>query len=405
MRDRPRGVVVAALGATQILAWGSSYYLVAPLAGPIAADTGWPLPWVVGGLSLGLCVAALVSPRMGRAIQAHGGRPVLGASSILLAAGLGLLAASSTLVSYFVAWGVLGAGMGLGLYDAAFATLGRLYGVDARRAITVLTLYGGFASTVGWPLSTALEAALGWRTTCLVYAGLQLLVALPVHLSFLPAAGGAAGRSPALHRAPSAPRSAAPAESWSPRRARLVVLLLGTILTLAAAIVAVVAVHVLGILRTRGLSLEAAVAIGALIGPSQVAARVVEMLLERHHHPIWTLVASIALMALGLVMLATDFPLVALATVIYAAGVGIESIARGTLPLALFGPASYALLMGRLATPILLAQAIAPPAAAGALLDLGTDRVLLALAVAGIVNVVLAAILFALCVGGRGRVD
>ena len=181
-----RAVVISALGVTQIFAWGSSYYLPAVLAKPIAADTGWSLSWVVGGLSLGLLIAGLVSPWVGRAIARRGGRPVLAVSAGLLAAGLSALALAHSLPAFLIAWLVIGLGMGAGLYDPAFATLGRLYGQGGRSAITTLTLFGGFASTVCWPLSAFLDAHLGWRGACLVYAGFQLAVALPAYLFVLP---------------------------------------------------------------------------------------------------------------------------------------------------------------------------------------------------------------------------
>ena len=146
-------MVISALGIGQIFAWGSSYYLPAVLAKPIADSTGWSLTWVVGGLSLGLAVAGLVSPWVGRRIERRGGRRVLAGSSVMLAAGLLMLALAQSLPVYFLGWLIVGLGMGAGLYDPAFATLGRLYGKAARSAITGLTLFGGFASTVCWPLS------------------------------------------------------------------------------------------------------------------------------------------------------------------------------------------------------------------------------------------------------------
>ena len=181
-----RVVIISVLGVTQIFAWGSSYYLPAVLAKPIAADTGWSLSWVVGGLSLGLLIAGLVSPWVGRAIARRGGRPVLAVSAGLLAAGLSALALAHSLPAFLIAWLLIGLGMGAGLYDPAFATLGRLYGHGGRSAITTLTLFGGFASTVCWPLSAFLDAHLGWRGACLVYAGFQLAVALPAYLFVLP---------------------------------------------------------------------------------------------------------------------------------------------------------------------------------------------------------------------------
>jgi len=392
-----RSVVVTTLGVTQILAWGSSYYQPAVLAKPVAADTGWPLPWVVGGLSLGLLVAGLVSPRVGRAVERTGGRPVLALSSALLAAGLAGMGLAPDLPAYLAAWAVVGLGMGAGLYDAAFATLGRLYGREARGAITDLILFGGFASTVCWPLSAFLVDVLGWRGACLAYAGLQLAVALPAHLALLP-------REPPLVATTTPPGStAAPIVAGrAPSRRRVVLLLLASALTLGAAIQGVVSVHLLTVLQARGADLAAAVALGALIGPSQVGARLVEKLLGGRHHPVWTMLASVVLAALGLGLLTAGFPVLAACLVAYGAGVGIGSIARGTLPLALFGPIGYAALMGRLAMPMLLAGALAPSAGALLLERAGPPGALAALAGAALVNVVLVASLFVLVRAGAG---
>ncbi|MBY0252501.1 MAG: MFS transporter, partial [Methylobacterium organophilum] len=182
MSGRGRLTVISALGMVEILAWGSSFYLPAVLAGPIAADTGWPLAWVVGGLSIGLLVAAIASPRVGIAIHRHGGRPVLALAALLLAAGHVVIGLAPNLPAFLAGWLLLGLGMGCGLYDPAFATLGRLYGAEARPAITTLTLWGGFASTVCWPLSAFLVEQVGWRGACLAYAGLHLAVTLPLVL-------------------------------------------------------------------------------------------------------------------------------------------------------------------------------------------------------------------------------
>ena len=182
-----RWPVITALGVTQIMAWGSSYYLPAVLARPIAVDTGWPLGWVIGGLSLGLLAAGAVSPIVGRVIASRGGRPVLAASACLLAMGLLLLSLAHSLPVFWAAWLVIGLGMGAGLYDPAFATLGRMYGESGRSAITALTLFGGFASTVCWPLSAFLESHVGWRGACQAYAAVQLGRGAS-HYLFVPAA-------------------------------------------------------------------------------------------------------------------------------------------------------------------------------------------------------------------------
>ena len=345
------------------LTWGSSFYLPAVLAGPIVADTGWPLVWVVGGLSLGLLVAAFVSPQVGAAIHRHGGRPVLALAALLLAAGLATLAFAPALPVYVAGWLLLGLGMGCGLYDPAFATLGRLYGAEARPAITTLTLWGGFASTVCWPLSALLVAHVGWRGGCLAYAGLHLLVTLPLVVLLIPEA-------PPLP-ATEQDREAGTGPLSAPERRAF--LLFAGVLILGGAIMSLVSVHLLTLLQTRGVALASAVSYGALIGPAQVGARLVEMSFKGRHHPLWTLTAALGLVGLGLVLLALGLPGVGVWLVLYGCGNGIYSIARGTVPLALFGPVRYPLLVGRLARPGLIAQALAPPAGASLLTYAGPD--------------------------------
>src|SRR5262245_36662823 len=184
-----RPLTVTALGIAQILGWGTSFYFPAVLAAPIVRDTGWSLFWVVSGTSIGLLVAGLIAPRVGAIIDRRGGRPVLAVSSLLYAVGLAGAGLAPNLPLYLLAWVVLGAGMGTGLYDAVFAALGKLYGTDARTPITNLTLFGGFASTVCWPLSALLAETFGWRGACLVYAALHLMVSLPLQMAVMPPLG------------------------------------------------------------------------------------------------------------------------------------------------------------------------------------------------------------------------
>lgn len=381
LKEPQRGFVITVLGVTQILAWGSSYYLPAVLASPIAADTGWSLTWVVGGLSLGLLLAGLVSPYVGAMIDRHGGRPILAASALLLALGQLGLGVAHSLAVYIAAWLVIGVGMGAGLYDAAFGTLGRLYGRGARSAITTLTLFGGLASTVCWPVSAVLVEESGWRGACFVYSAIQLLVALPLYLVALPreqkaanenriTEGLEAGRNPALP----------------------LLLLLAVTLTLAAFLSSTLSVHLLTILQERGMTLAAAVGLGAIVGPCQVGARAIELVVARYHHPIWTKAASVWSVAVGIGLLWTG-GFTPIALVFYGAGIGLESIARGTLPLALFGERGYARLMGRLAMPSLLVQAAAPSIGA-LLLEAGSgNEALAALFGVAAVNVALVGLL------------
>lgn len=387
---RSRRIVVATLGLTQILAWGSTYYLPAVLAKPISLQTGWPLEWVIGGLSIGLLVAGFISPKVGRAIHQHGGRPVLALSSGVFALGLVTLATATALPVYLAAWSLLGIAMAMGLYDAAFATLGGLYGVTARTYISAVTIFAGLSGTLSWPFTAALVGLWGWRVACLIYAGLHLTLALPAHLLLIP-------RSTPPHRPrdqpaddPAAARVLPEVEIASQELQPFLFAMIAASLTIGSAITSVMAVHVLSILEAHGKSLSATVALAALIGPSQVGARVYEIMFGQRFHPTWTFLTAGCLMAGGMTVLLLAFPLVAVGLILYGAGVGIMTIAKGTLPLAVFGASRYPIVIGRLALPSLIAQAIAPALAAFLLVGrAGPSAILAILAGAALLNVIL----------------
>lgn len=385
---KPRPVVVTALGIAQILGWGSSFYFPAVLAGPIVADTGWSLGWVVGGVSIGLLVAGLIAPRVGSIIDKRGGRPVLAASSMLYAAGLAGIGLAPTLPVYLASWVLLGGGMGTGLYDAVFAALGKLYGKDARLPITNLTLFGGFASTVCWPLSAFLAETVGWRGACFVYAGLHLALSLPLQMAVMPKLPALPMGEPADAVAVSTPHG-----TKTPIHEYATFALLALVLTISAGIGSIVVVHLLIFLQALGATFAAAVTLGTLFGPAQVGARVVERIFGERYHPIWTMIASCVAMAVGLALLLAGEPILAAAILIYGGGYGIMWIARGTLPLALFGPDRYATLMGRLAFPSLIVQALAPSAGALLIEHSGAIATVATLTGCAIVNVLLVAIL------------
>ncbi len=365
-------IAIAALGMVQILNWGGSYYLPAVLGKHIVGATGWSYAIVIGGLSVGLAISGLSSIFVGRRIETHGGRPVLIFASLVLALGQVLLGLAPNPTFYFLAWMVLGVGMGAGLYDAAFATLGRLYGQEARRAISTLTLWSGFASTVTWPLSAFLIERICWRGTCYAYAILELVICVPLIFALIPARGDGLTSQDTTD----APVMAEPLPLDRPTTTFAV---LAGVLTLAATSAAVMSVHMLAFFEAGGLTEAQAVATGTLLGPAQVFTRVIERVIGNRLHPIWVLLIAILLMTVGLSLMAMGAGIAVIAVVSYGAGAGIWSIARGTLPLALFGSNGYATLMGRLAMPMLICQAVSPSIGALLIEHVGASETILVL--------------------------
>jgi predicted MFS family arabinose efflux permease len=344
---RSRRFVVAALGTTQTLAWGSSYYLPAILADPIALGIGVPRSWVFAAMSGALLIAAFAGPAVGRTIDRRGGREVLALSNIVLAAGLVILAAAHGAFALFVAWAILGVGMTLGLYDAAFAALTGLYGRSARGPITGITLIAGFASTVSWPLSSFLNGALGWREAVLIWAALNLALGLPLNL-LLPAPT----RTAPIARAPD--RSI----GWKPYREML---LLAFVFAAAWFVTGAMAAHLPRLLERAGATPLQAITAAALVGPAQVAARLVEFFLLGRSHPLISARIATLLHPLGAAVFAAVGPPAAAAfAILYGAGNGLLTIARGTVPLAVFGPDGYGERTGLLGAPARAAQALAP---------------------------------------------
>jgi MFS family permease len=343
-----RMMVTTALGVSQTLAWASSYYLPAILATPISNVLGLPRAWFFAAFSVSLLIAACVGPAVGRLIDRRGGRGVLVASNIVLAAGLVLLAGASGAVMLFVAWAVLGIGMAMGLYDAGFAALTALYGRDARGPITGVTLFAGFASTVSWPLTALMNDALGWREACLVWAALNLMLGLPLNRLMLPG----------VRRALEMPHAPASAVGWKPYREML---LLAFVFSAGWFVTGAMAAHMPGLLARAGASPVEAVAAAALIGPAQVAARLAEFAILRRVHPLVSARIAVSLHPIGVGLFAlTGAPGAALFVILYGAGNGLLTIARGTVPLALFGPHGYGERTGLLGAPARAAQAFAP---------------------------------------------
>lgn len=345
---------VLVLGVTQILAWGSIFYspvLTVPL---IAADRDFTVTFAMGGFSLALLVAGLVAPRVGRLIDRYGGHRVMTAGSLLAALGLVGLTFAAHPLAYLVVWMLIGVATAASLYDAAFASLGRIFGAVARRPITLLTLAGGFASTVSWPVTHLLIDAVGWRGTYWIYAAVLALIAAPLHALALPRERA----DPDLRGepGPSVPEKVRPASGWP-------FLIVAAAFSAYAFVPSGLSAHLLAIFERAGLDAATVVMIGALFGPAQVAARICELMFGRNLHPLVVARSAVGLLLLAFALIATLGLSVATATafaIMFGMANGLITIARGTVPLALFGAAGYGAIVGRIAGPSLLMQAIAP---------------------------------------------
>jgi MFS family permease len=339
--------IILALGTTQTLAWASSYYLPAILADPIARDLGVSNNWIFAAFSASLVIAAVLGPRVGRQIDLVGGRSVLSLSNLTLAAGLALLGFTYSIPVLIAAWILLGIGMAVGLYDAAFAALGRIYGDRARRSITGITLLAGFASTVGWPLTAWGLQTIGWRNTCFAWAAAHLLIGLPLNLLMLPPITGAKAA------ADTAVKPHIPIDRT--------MVLLAFAFAAAWSVTGAMAAHLPRILEAAGATSVQAVAAGALIGPAQVLARIAEAGFLSRYHPLLSTRLACLTHPIGAAILAlAGGGAASVFAIFHGAGNGILTIARGTLPLAIFGPENYGYRLGIVGAPARMAQAIAP---------------------------------------------
>lgn len=345
---------VPALALTLLLSWGSLFYAFTVLAPPLQAELQAAGPAVMGAYSAGLLVWALATGAIGFVLQRWGGRMVMGAGSLLAGLGFVLLSMAGSLPALYAAWAVLGLSMALTLYEPAFAIVVQAGTADRRRVITALTLAGGLASTLFWPLTSALVQRIGWRDTALVYGLMHLLLCAPLHAALLPAR-----HRGARDGAPDRPTTAA-ALGGAPRRA---LWLLGACFVANGLLTAALAAHMLPLLQSRGLGGGTAIVLASCIGPMQVAGRLLELFAGHRLDARRLGLATLALivLALGALALAPGWaPLCGVFVVAYGAGLGLMTIVRATAPLALFGAERYALLSGTLGMPALLARAAGP---------------------------------------------
>jgi hypothetical protein len=351
-------VAVVALGITQITAWGTSYYCLGVLAGPISRDTGWSRGFVFLGFTVALLVMGLVSNAVGRAIDRRGGRPVMTLGTVLVSAGLLALSQARSEPAYLAVWAFLGVGMRLCLYDAAFAALVQVAPSRGRTAISYLTLFGAFASSVFWVVGHALEEQLGWRQTLVVFALINLAVCLPLHWFGL--ARRESDRRAAEAAAPVASPDGPPLQGTT---RSIAIALFALIMSLNGFVFGVVSVQLVPLLEAAGLATAAAVWVASLKGVAQFGGRVVEIVFARQLRAITVGRIAIAILPVSLILLLTgtsSLSLVVAFTLLMGASQGVITIVRGAVPLVLFGAQGYGAVLGVIATPVLVVNAAAP---------------------------------------------
>jgi Major Facilitator Superfamily len=362
------------LGLSQLVCWGISFYMIGALGESIVADTGWSATLVYGGFSAALVVMGISSPLIGRAIDRQGGRPVMVTGSILIAAGCVDLALAYHPAVYFAAWLVLGVAMRMTLYDAAFASLARIAGPQARRGISQITLLGGLASTAFWPIGHFLDGQFGWRVAVLIYAVIAILT-IPLHLSI----------PPARYVAPAATDTQGPGRSITAGGGRIFAgVLYALMVMLVAFLNSGLSAHMIGILAGLGLTPTVAVWIATLRGIGQTSARICEILFGGRLHPL-----ALGVLAEGIIASSFAAGLLsgqhAAAAIVFAllfgVGNGLMTIVRGTLPLVLFEHHIYGALVGRLLVPSFFLSAFGPVAYA-LLIERFGDRAALVLSLA-----------------------
>jgi MFS family permease len=348
---------------TQIIAWGTTLYALGVLGRPIAHDTGWPPALVYGGLTAALLVSGAVSIPVGRWLDRSGGRAVMTYGSLLAALALALIAVAQSVWSYLAAWALVGVAMRMSLYDAAFAALVQIAPAEGRRAISLLTLPGGLASTILWPVGAVLEAQTGWRATLLVFAVLNLALCVPLHWFGLAPGSGTDARASALTPSATAAPPASPPLIGKHRAWGMI--LFSLVMSASAIVMGALAVHLVPVLAATGIDARLAVALASVKGVAQTVARLIELVFGRGLAAVTLARLTFALLPLSFAVLlagGASFAGAVAFVVMFGAANGLTTIVRGAVPLALFGPAGYGEVLGKLATPVLVMNAVAPMA-------------------------------------------
>lgn len=393
--EEPKGAqrswsLVLALGVTQIISWGTMFYAFSLLIDDFASAAHTGQSEVVGAFSVALLVTGLASTPVGRLIDRHGGRRVMTFGSILGGVTFPLLAYAHSAWQLYAIWAVLGLSMAATLYDPAFAVLVQVFKERQRKAITALTLFGGFASTVFWPLTQLLMQHLGWQHALVVLGSLNLLICAPLHWWVLPK-GAVPREAAATTGIQFAQRPAFDATFFG-----LCAAFTGNALVFSA-----MSVYLIPLLQGKGLSVSQAASVGAMVGPMQVFGRVLEYAFLSRWSPsrigalaMWLLPVSLGLLA----VVVPQLGVMALFALLYGMGNGVMTIVRGAAPAELYGREHYGAINGAMATPVLLAKA-AGPIVASLVLAATASSLELLLLLAGIGAA--SSVIFSIAVRGR----
>jgi MFS family permease len=356
----PMVVAVNALGITQITAWGTSYYCLGVLAKPIVAETGCALTTVFLGFSVALVTMGLISSWVGWLIDRIGARIVMSMGTVIVSGGLLALSMVTDPTTYLAVWAIIGIGMRCCLYDAAFAALVQVTPTRGRKAISYLTLYGAYASTVFWVIGHYLNEAYGWRATLVIFAAINLIVCLPLNW------WGLARRDPPMEATVSTEASTSPDGPVLEGRSRFLgIVLFALIMSLNGFLFGVISIQLVPLLEAAGLAGAAAVWVASLKGHGQFAGRVVEIVFGRNLKAMTVARIAIGVVPVCLLLLLWargDIWLLIAFTMLLGASQGVITIVRGAVPLALFGAKGYGAVLGIIATPILLVNAFSPAA-------------------------------------------
>jgi predicted MFS family arabinose efflux permease len=352
---------VLALGITQIIGWGTTVYALGVLSKPIVDETGWRTDLVIAGITVALLASGLVSTSVGRLIDRRSGRFVMMIGSAAIAALQVALAVSGSVPFYLAAWALLGVAMRMSLYDAAFVALVQVNPIHGRTAISYLTLFGSFASTIFWPIGHALAQLLGWRATFLVFAAMNLLICLPLHWWGLGARESST--TAATKPGPAAPAAATRSTVLDGAARRVAMVLFAIVISACAFAFGALAVLLPAVLEASGISRGEAVFLASVKGFAQFFGRVCEIRYGRNLGILTVGRFAVACLPLSFAFLlfgGGGFAMALVFTLLFGVSNGLLTIVRGAVPLVLFGPVGYGAVLGLLATPYLIMNASAP---------------------------------------------